>query len=181
MKGNILMSDVLSIISVFFIPSFITIIIIYGIKKRIPIYDVFITGAKDGLGTCIEILPFIIGIFVAIDALTSSGAMDFIQSTAAPLFEVFHVPEELISLIMLRPVSGSGSLVVVERIMTEYGPDSYIGRAAGVMAGSCETVFYVLALYFGVTSVKKMRHAFSAGLIGYIAGVFASVYICYFM
>lgn len=181
MKGSDPMSNILGIISIFFIPSFITVILIYGLKKRIPIYDVFITGAKDGLNTCIEILPFIIGIFIAIEALTSSGAMDFIQSTAAPLFEVFHVPEELISLIMLRPVSGSGSLVVVERIMTEYGPDSFVGRAAAVMAGSCETVFYVLALYFGVTSVKKMRHAFSAGLIGYIAGVIASVYICLFM
>jgi len=181
MKGSALMSDILAIVSIIFIPAFITLILIYGLKKRIPIYDVFITGAKDGLNTCIDILPFIIGIFVAIEALTSSGAMAFIQMTAAPLFEVFHVPEELISLIMLRPVSGSGSLVVVERIMSEHGPDSYIGRAAAVMAGSCETVFYVLALYFGVTSVKKMRHAFSAGLIGYIVGVFVSVYICMIM
>lgn len=175
------MSNILAIISIFFIPLFITVILIYGLKKRIPIYDVFITGAKDGLSTCIEILPFIIGIFIAIEALTSSGAMAFIQSTVAPLFEVFRVPEELISLIMLRPVSGSGSLAIVEHIMTEYGPDSYVGRAAAVMTGSCETVFYVLALYFGVTSVKKMRHAFSAGLIGYISGVFASVYICLIM
>lgn len=181
MKGNDHMSEILGIISIFFIPAFITLILIYGIKKRVPIYDVFITGAKDGLNTCIEILPFIIGIFIAIEALTSSGAMSFIQSTAAPLFELLHVPEELISLIMLRPVSGSGSLVVVERILTEHGPDSYAGRVAAVMAGSCETVFYVLALYFGVTSVKKMRHAFSAGLIGYIVGVFASVYICLIM
>lgn len=175
------MSEILSFISVFFIPVFITIILIYGFKKRIPIYDVFITGAREGLTTCVEILPFIIGIFIAIEALTSSGAMSFIQNTAAPLFELFHIPEELISLIVLRPVSGSGSLVVVEQIMTEYGPDSYVGRSAAVMAGSCETVFYVLALYFGVTSVKKMRHAFSAGLIGYITGVLASVYICLFM
>ena len=76
------------------------------------------------------------------------------------------------------PVSGSGSLVVAETIMKISGPDSLVGRAASVMVGSCETIFYVLALYFGVTSVKKMRHSFTAGLIGYIAGIFASVYIC---
>ena len=175
------MSSILSTVSVLFLPFLILIILAYGIKKKTPIYDVFISGAKDGLNTCIEILPFIIGIFIAIEALTSSGAMTFIESTAAPLFRLLNIPEELISLILLRPVSGSGSLVVVERIMTESGPDSFIGRSAAVMAGSCETVFYVLALYFGVTSVKKMRHAFSAGLIGYIAGVFASVYICMIM
>ena len=79
---------------------------------------------------------------------------------------------------MLRPVSGSGSLVLAERIMQENGADTLIGRAASVMVGSCETVFYVLALYFGVTAVKKMRHAFAAGLIGYIVGIFASVLIC---
>lgn len=178
MKGKDPMSSILTIFSVLFLPFLITVILVYGIKTKTPIYDIFIVGAKEGLNTCIDILPFIIGIFIAIEALTSSGAMNFIESTAAPLFELLHIPEELISLIILRPVSGSGSLVVVESIMKECGPDSFIGRSASVMAGSCETVFYVLALYFGVTSVKKMRHAFSAGLIGYIAGVFASVYIC---
>lgn len=172
------MSDILSIFSVLFLPLLITVILLYGIRKRTPIYDVFIDGAKEGLTTCVEILPFIIGIFIAIEALTSSGAMSFIEDSAAPLFDLLGIPEELISLIILRPVSGSGSLVVVEGIMESAGPDSFVGRAAAVMVGSCETVFYVLALYFGVTAVKKMRHAFSAGLIGYITGILASVYIC---
>lgn len=172
------MSDVLNIISILFLPILIASILIYGLKKRTPIYDVFISGARDGINTCIDILPFIIGIYIAIEALTSSGAMTFIESIITPLFDFLHIPTELISLIILRPISGSGSLVVVENIMSSAGPDSFIGRSASVMAGSCETVFYVLALYFGVTSVKKMRHAFSAGLIGYITGVFASVYIC---
>ena len=172
------MSEILSIFSILFMPMLISVILIYGILRKVPIYDVFIRGAKDGLSTCVDILPFIIGIFIAIEALTVSGAMDFIQSAAGPFFEFFKIPEELISLIFLRPVSGSGSLVVVESIMEQAGPDSFAGRAASVMVGSCETIFYVLALYFGVTSVKKMRHAFAAGLIGYIAGIFASVYIC---
>ena len=175
------MSSLLSIFSVLFLPMLITIILIYGIRRKTPIYDVFIDGAKDGLYTCVEILPFIIGIFIAIEALTSSGAMSFMESMASPVFDFLGIPDDLISLIILRPVSGSGSLVVVERIMQSAGPDSFAGRAAAVMAGSCETVFYVLALYFGVTSVKKMRHAFSAGIIGYVAGVLASVYICKIM
>ena len=172
------MSAILSLFSVLFLPLLITVILVYGIKKKVAIYDVFIDGAKDGLKTCMEILPFIIGIFIAIEALTSSGAMDFIEHISQPFFNLLGIPKELISVIFLRPVSGSGSLVVVEKVMEETGPDSFIGRAASVMVGSCETVFYVLALYFGVTAVKKMRHAFTAGIIGYIAGVIASVYIC---
>lgn len=175
------MTDILAMFSVLFLPLLIAVILLYGIRKKVPVYDAFIDGAKDGLKTCFEILPFIIGIFISIEALTTSGAMDFIEKLSQPLFNLLGIPKELISIILLRPVSGSGSLVVVEKIMEESGPDSMIGRAASVMVGSCETVFYVLALYFGVTAVKKMRHAFAAGIIGYIAGILASVYICHFI
>lgn len=172
------MTELLNIFSIIFLPILITTILFFGIRKKLPVYDIFITGAKEGLKTCIDILPFLIGIFIAIEALTSSGAMSYIENITRPIFNFFGIPQELISLILLRPVSGSGSLVVAEQIMEIAGPDSFAGRSASVMVGSCETVFYVLALYFGVTSVKKMRHAFNAGLIGYIAGIFASVYIC---
>lgn len=175
------MTDILGIFSVLFLPILITSILIYGIIKKIPIYDTFISGAKEGLKTSADILPFLIGIFIAIEALTASGAMDAIEKSVYPFFSAIGIPEELISLIFLRPVSGSGSLVVAEKIMEESGPDSFAGRAASVMVGSCETVFYVLALYFGVTSVKKMRHAFISGIAGYIVGVAASVYICIFI
>ena len=176
-----MMTDILGTFSVLFLPLLIAVILIYGIRKKVPVYDAFIEGAKDGLKTCFDILPFIIGIFISIEALTISGAMYFIEKLSQPLFDLLGIPKELISIILLRPVSGSGSLVVVEKIMEESGPDSMIGRAASVMVGSCETVFYVLALYFGVTAVKKMRHAFAAGIIGYAAGILASVYICYFI
>ncbi len=172
------MPDILSLLSIVFLPVLITVILAYGIWKKVPIYDVFIKGAKDGLKTSVEILPFLLGIFLAIGALTSSG---FLQEATSPFFEKLGIPEELISLILLRPVSGSGSLVVAQQIMEAAGPDSFAGRAASVMVGSCETVFYVLALYFGVTSVKKMRHAFLAGMAGYVAGVMASVYLCHIM
>ena len=95
--------------------------------------------------------------------------------------ELIGLPRELTSIILLRPVSGSGSIVLAERLMRTYGTDSLVGTSASVMVGSCETVFYVLALYYGVTSVKKLRHALPAGVIGYIAGVFASVYLSYIM
>lgn len=172
------MTVFLSTISLFFIPAIITIILLHGLKKKVPVYDLFAEGAKDGIITAVEILPFIIAIFIAIESLTASGAMDFLENLLGPVLDLLGIPKELTSLILLRPVSGSGSLLLAEEIMKENGVDTLIGRSAAVMAGSCETFFYVLALYFGVTSVKKMRHAFSAGLIGYIIGIFISVYIC---
>ncbi len=175
------MSTALSAISVFFIPSIITIIILYGLYKKVSIYDLFTEGAKDGITTAVEILPFIIAIFIGIEAITSSGAMEWLEHILGPAFELVGIPKELISLILLRPVSGSGSLILAERIMADCGVDSFAGRAASIMVGSCETVFYVLALYFGVTAVKKMRHAFGAGLIGYVVGIFASILVCKIM
>lgn len=176
-----MIAAVLNQISLFFIPGIITVIIFFGIYKRAPVYDLFIDGAKDGLKTAIEILPFIIAIFIGIEALVSSGAMEFLERVLGPLFQLLMIPKELISMVLLRPVSGSGSLALVEKIVTEYGPDSYIGRSASVMVGSCETIFYVLAVYFGVTSVKNIRHAFSAGMIGYIVGIFASLIVCMYI
>ncbi|MBQ2747878.1 MAG: spore maturation protein [Firmicutes bacterium] len=176
MKGELLNS-----ISVLFVPVFVTVIILYGLYKKAPVYDYFIEGAREGLKTCIEMLPFIIAIFIAIEAVTSSGAMEVLQNLLSPLFTFFGIPEDLIPLILLRPVSGSGSLVIAEQIMRESGPDSFAGLSAAIMSGTCETVFYVLALYYGVTSVKKLRHALPAGIAGYIAGVFASVYLSYMM
>ena len=176
-----MIASALSHISLFFIPGIVTLVIFFGIWKKAPVYDLFIEGTRDGLKTAMEILPFIIAIFIGIEALTSSGAMKFLESTMGPVFEFFGVPKELISLVILRPVSGSGSLVVVEKIIEQYGPDSFIGRSASTMAGSCETIFYVLAVYFGATSVKNIRHAFSAGMVGYIVGIFASLLACMYI
>jgi spore maturation protein B len=176
-----MIASLLNQISLFFIPGIITTVIFFGIYKKAPIYDLFIEGTKDGLKTAIEILPFIIAIFIGIESLVSSGAMEFLERVLGPVFQFLRIPKELISMILLRPVSGSGSLVLVEKIVNQYGPDSFIGRSASVMVGSCETVFYVLAVYFGVTSVKNIRHAFSAGMIGYIVGIFASLIACMYI
>ncbi|MGI6731795.1 MAG: spore maturation protein [Anaerovoracaceae bacterium] len=173
-----MMGLILSRISLFFIPGMITVILGYGVYKRSAVYDHFIAGSKDGLKTAIDILPFIIAIFIGIEALVSSGAMEFLEKVLGPIFQLAGIPKELISMVLLRPVSGSGSLVLVEQIVTNHGPDSFVGRVASVMVGSCETVFYVLAVYFGVTHVKRMRHAFIAGILGYIAGIYASLLAC---
>lgn len=176
-----MIASALNHVSLFFIPGIITLVIFFGIYKRAPIYDLFIEGTRDGLKTAMELMPFIVAIFIGIEALVSSGAMQFMENVLGPIFQFFGVPKELISLVLFRPVSGSGSLVLVEKIVNEYGPDSFIGRSASVMMGSCETIFYVLAVYFGATSVKNIRHAFSAGMVGYLVGIFASLLACMYI
>lgn len=175
------MSQFLSILTTGFIPVMAAVIVAYGLWKRAPIYDYFIEGAKKGLETAIDILPFLIGIFLAINCLTISGFLGFLNVALQPFFAFLGIPADLLPLICLRAVSGSGSMMIVQSIMENTGPDSYAGRAACVMSGGCETIIYVLALYFGVTKVKKMRHALTGGLVGYITGVIVSLIVCRYM
>ena len=175
------MNSIFSLCSTAFIPAVSLIIILYGIMHKAPVYDYFIDGAKKGLTTAFEILPFLIGIFLAINCLSASGLMGFVNLLFQPLFNLLGVPSELLPLIFLRAVSGSGSLMIVQSIMETAGPDSYAGRVACVMSGGCETIIYVLALYFGVTHAKNMRHTLKGGLIGYFTGVIVSLLVCRFL
>lgn len=175
------MSGIFNWLSLLFIPAMLTGIVGYAALKKKDVYGDFVDGAKDGLQSAVEILPFLIAIFLGIEALVSSGALDFLQWLASPLFGLLGIPEELVSFILLRPVSGSGSLVALEQALQAQGADSYIGRSASVMMGSCETVFYVLAVYFGVTAVKKTRHALIVGLLCYVIGIFAALRICMYI
>lgn len=172
------MSGLFAILTAGFIPAMAAAIIAYGLIKKAPVYDYFIDGARKGLTTAFEILPFLIGIFLAINCLSASGLLGLVNLLFHPLFSLLGVSVELLPLIFLRAVSGSGSLMIVQNIMETAGPDSYAGRTACVMAGGCETVIYVLALYFGVTHVKNMRHTLKGGLIGYITGVIVSLLVC---
>ena len=172
------MSGFFSLITSGFVPVMAAVIIGYGLLKKAPIYDYFIEGARSGLRTAVDILPFIIGIYIAVNGLSASGFLDFIYMIFHPLFNLAGVPAQLLPLIFLRAISGSGSFVILQNILEVTGPDSYAGRAACTMAGGCETVIYVLALYFSVTGVKKTRHALACGLVGYLTGIIASLIIC---
>ena len=164
-------------ISSAFVPVMAALILTYGLLHNAPVYDYFIAGAKKGLATALEILPFLIRIYLAVNGLTASGLLQFIYHLLAPLLDFLEVPSQLLPLMLLRAVSGSGSFIIVQDILEEVGPDSYAGRAACVMAGGCETVIYVLALYFSVTGVTRMRHAFACGMLAYLAGIAVSLVI----
>ena len=167
------MAEIFSFLSLGFIPIMSAVIILHGLIKRAPIYDYFIEGAKTGLRTALDILPFLVGIFIAVNSLTASGVLNLIDVALSPVLDL--------PLMFLRAISGSGSLIILQDILESVGPDSYAGRVACVMTGGCETVIYVLALYFGVTHVKQMRHALKGGLIGYVTGIIVSIIICKFI
>ncbi|MTI48821.1 MAG: spore maturation protein [Firmicutes bacterium] len=172
------MVKVLSIISISVIPTIITIILVHGYIKGVALYDVFVEGAKEGFTTAIKIMPYLIAIFVAIGIFRRSGAMEIMVNIFAPITNIFGIPNEVLPLVIMRPISGSGSLGVVQDIVSTYGADSFIGRVASTMMGSAETIFYTMAVYFGAVGIKNSRHTLSAALLSHVAAVIASVMVC---
>lgn len=172
------MFKVLSMISVLSIPIMITIILVHGYIKGINIYDAFVEGAQEGFKVSIKIMPYLIAIFIAIGILRGSGALEILTSLLRKPCEKVGIPAELLPLIIMKPISGSGSLAIVKDILTHNGPDSFIGRAASTMMGSSETIFYTMAVYFGAVGITKTRHTLSCAMIAHIAGVIATIYVC---
>ncbi|MTI65950.1 MAG: spore maturation protein [Firmicutes bacterium] len=172
------MVNILSLISISIIPFIMSIILIHGFIKGINLYDVFVEGAKEGFKTAIKIMPYLIAIFVAIGIFKRSGAMNIMVNLFTPITKLLGIPKEVVPLVIMRPISGSGSLAVVKDIVTTYGADSFIGRVASTMMGSAETIFYTMAIYFGAIGIKNSRHTLSAALLSHIAAVIASVFIC---
>ena len=145
-------------------------------RKTDP-FSSFMTGAKEGLKTSLQILPALIGLMTCIGMLRASGALDIFCSVLAPLAEKSGVPAEVLPLALIRPLSGSGSLSICRQLLAEYGPDSLIGRTASVLQGSGETTFYVISLYFGNVDVSRTRHAIPAALIGDLVCLAAACWI----
>ena len=147
------------------VPGFITVIVTVGLIKRIPVFDAFAIGAKNGLITLYKIIPTLIGLIVAVNMLKSSGALDLLCNFAEPLAQFLGFPKEIVPMVLLRPVSGSGSTALLNQIFVDQGPDSFAGRVASVLAGASETTFYAVTVYFGSTNVKNIRHTLWVALI----------------
>lgn len=159
-------------------PSIILIIVVYGIVEKIKIFDVFLEGAKDGIEIVISIFPTLIGLFVAIGALRSSGILDFIISIVSPILNKISFPTEIMPLALIRPISGSSAIAVATDIMKNYGVDSKFGLMAAVIMGSTETTFYTIAVYTASVGIKKTRFVLVASLIADFVGIFVSVLVC---
>ena len=138
----------------FIVPVIIGGIFLYGIYRGVNTFDAFLAGAKEGLSTVVSITPALICLLTAVAMFKASGALDVLSWGLGPLAEGLGLPREVIPLALLRPISGSGAMVLFNDILATYGPDSFIGRVASVMEGSTETTFYTIAVYFGAAGVK---------------------------
>ncbi|CAK7087293.1 spore maturation protein [Tissierella carlieri] len=169
--------EIMQLLSKFAIPFMIVGIISYGMSKNVKVYESFVEGAKDGFSTAIRIIPSFVAMLVAIGVFRESGAMDILIKLITPVIEIFNIPGEVVPMILMRPLSGSGAQGIMSELAANHGPESLIARTVAVMMGSSETTFYVLAVYFGSVSIKKQRHALAAGLIADLAGVISAIYI----
>ena len=168
----------LRIISIGIVPFMVSIILIHGYIKGVDIYNAFIEGAAEGLKTVIKIMPYLIAIFIAIGIFRGSSALDMFTDLLSPVTELLGIPKEILPLILIRPISGSGALGIVKDIIAHHGPDSFLGVVASVMMGSSETIFYTVALYFGSVGVEDYRHTLKAALLSYIISIFITIFIC---
>lgn len=159
------------------IPIIILIIIIYGLFEKNKVYDSFLEGAKEGLEIVFKMFPTLIGIFIAVGALRSSGVIDLIVKIISPMTDLIKIPSEIMPLALLRPISGSASMAVAVDIMQKYGTDTIIGLITSTIMGSTETTFYTIALYTSCVGIKKTRFILVAALLADIAGMIASVVI----
>ena len=163
------------------IPLLLVAIPLIGMIRKVKVYDVFVDGAKEGFEVAVKIIPFLVGILVAIGMFRGSGAMDKLTNMLHPLLNAVGFPAELFPLAVLRTLTGSGSLAFATDLIKTHGPDSLLGRTAATMYGSSETTFYVLAVYFGAIGVKRTRHAVPAALIGDVVAAIATVAVCAWM
>lgn len=159
----------------FVMPAFACIIVVFGLIKRVPVFDIFLKGAKEGMQILYSIAPTIIGLVFAVDLLRSSGAIDAICNFIEPVADYLGFPKEIVPMVLLRPVSGSGSTALLTSLYEQCGPDSFAGRVASVLAGSSETTFYAIAMYFGCIRVRKIRHTLFAAIIADITAAVMSV------
>ena len=168
-----------SLLSLWAIPVMIAFVLLYGWRKKVPVYETFVEGAKGGLDTTIRILPHLIAMMVAVSMFRESGALDLLLGLIKPALDFLHFPEELVPLALLRPLTGTGSLAIATDLIAQYGPDSFIGRLAATMQGSTETTLYVLTVYFGAVGIRNSSYALKVGLWSDLAGVIFSLLVVY--
>ncbi|WP_180319963.1 spore maturation protein [Peribacillus muralis] len=164
-------------ISIWMIPLLILSILLYGTMKRVPTYETFVEGGKEGINMSFSLIPFLVGMLVAISVFRASGALDYFVQLVNPLLALLHFPSEVLPLAIIRPISGTAALGMTSDLISVYGPDSFVGRLAGTIQGSTDTTFYVLTVYFGAVGIKKMGDALKVGLLADLIGIIAAVIV----
>ena len=176
-----MLHSALDVISLWALPVIIITILTVGLIKKVPIYEVFTDGAKDGFKISINIIPYLVAIIVAISMLRASGVIEQIGILFSPVLTKFNIPVDVTPIMIVRSLSGSAALGVFSDIANNLEPNSYATTLSAVMVGSSETTFYVLAVYFGAVGITKLRYALLVGLLADLVGIIAAVTVCNFM
>jgi spore maturation protein B len=168
--------DLMNLLSYFVIPVILVGFPLYGLYKRVPVYESFVDGAREGFQVAVRIIPYLVAILFAIAMFRASGAMDALTRLLDPVLGLIGFPAEVLPMAIIRPLTGSGSAGLVVDMVNQYGEDSIFVKMAAVMFGSTETTFYVIAVYFGAVNIKKTRHAVPAGLLADVAAMIFAVW-----
>ncbi|MEG8945671.1 nucleoside recognition domain-containing protein [Rosettibacter firmus] len=176
-----LLRNIIQVISIIAIPLIIFLFVIYGVIKKVKIYEEFVDGAKEGFNIGVKIIPYLVAMLMAIGIFRAGGGMDILVLILSPITNLIGFPAEAIPMALMRPLSGSGALGIMSEIISKHGPDSFIGILVSTIMGSTETTFYVLALYFGSVNIRKTRHAVAAGVLADIAGITGAFLIVKFL
>lgn len=167
--------------SMYILPSLLILLIIVCIVKKVKVYDCFLLGAKDALDLVTDVFPYIASIFVCIETFKASGLSSIVSGWLAKPLAYIGIPSEVAEILLLVPLSGNGTIAILEDIITKYGADSYIARCASVIAGGSETIFYISAVYFSACKVKKLRYAIPVSLFCTLLGALIACALCRFM
>lgn len=169
--------ELVGVLSFFVIPLMLVGFPLYGLYKKVPVYESFVVGAKEGFEVAVRIIPYLVAILFAIGMFRASGAMDALATALNPLLSLIGFPAEVLPMAIIRPLTGSGSAGLVVDMIEQYGEDSLFVKMAATMFGSTETTFYVIAVYFGAVNIRRVRHALPAGLIADVAAMIIAVWV----
>ncbi|MBA4548924.1 spore maturation protein [Thermoactinomyces intermedius] len=172
------MFEVISFVSNLMLPAIVVFVPLYAVFRKVPVYDSFVEGAKEGFPTAISIIPHLVGMMVAVSIFRDTGALQFYLQFLKPVLSWVKIPEEVVPIGILRPISGTGSLAFVESVLRTYGPDSFLGKLASTIQGSTDTTLYVLTVYFGAVGIRNSLYALKVGLWADLAGFLAAWIIC---
>ena len=156
------------------IPSIVLIIITYGFLKNIAIYECFLKGVREGLELALNIFPTMFAMSICVNILLNSQVISLFTDLISPLLKIVNYPQDLVSLAIMRPISGSSSLMLMDNILKVHGPDSFIGRVASVLQGSTDTTIYIISLYFSSVGIKKIKYSLLVGLLADLMAVIIS-------
>lgn len=163
------------------IPIIFFAILVYGMFKGRKVYEWFVEGAKEGIQVCLNIFPYLMAMLIAVAIFREAKLLDMLNNLLSPVCGFIGLPEEVVPLIMIKPLSGSGAVGILNDILVTYGPDSPIGLIASVIMGTTETIFYTVTVYFGAVKIKKTRHTLWAAMMADFTAIVMAVLLVTWM